>query len=276
MDFALPRELELFRRNVRRFVDSELIPLESATPHELSAETRARLRDLAKRAGLWLVDVPEALGGQGLSTLAQAVFWEEISRSVAIAPRDFTVFGPMVGPILLGLDGELRERYLLPVLVERKTACFAQTEPDAGSDPGAMKTRAVRRGTDYLINGVKRFITDAECADFAQLMALTDPSARTRGISRPSLTKMVPSACAAMPKGSSNLVRSPPPARTMTLAFHPGSSCGVRGRWFHAQNSNVPPMTQSIAVHRTQLPLAGLPLPSDVTPESVSDFGIRE
>ena len=178
---GLPEELELVRRQVRRFVDSELIPLEGLGV--LGAATKQRLQDAAKAAGLWQAEIPEALGGGGLDMMGRAVFWEEISRSAAIPPRDFSVFGPMVGPLLLGLPGEQRDEFLLPVLRGEKTACFAQTEPDAGSDPGAMRTRAVRDGGDYVITGTKRWITDAKTADFAQLMAVTDPTAGLRGIS---------------------------------------------------------------------------------------------
>jgi acyl-CoA dehydrogenase len=178
---GLSEELELVRRQVRRFVDTELIPLERQAT--LDQSTKDWLRDAAKTAGLWQAEIPEALGGGGLDIMGRAVFWEEISRSPVIPPREFSIFGPMVGPLLLGLGGEQREEFLLPVLCGEKTACFAQTEPDAGSDPGAMRTRAVRDGGDYVITGTKRWITDAKTADFAQLMAMTDPAAGVRGIS---------------------------------------------------------------------------------------------
>jgi acyl-CoA dehydrogenase len=79
------------------------------------------------------------------------------------------------------LTGAQRARYLDPVLAGEKATCFAQTEPDAGSDPAAMRTRAVRRGDRYIINGTKRFITHAEKADFAQVIACTDPAKGARG-----------------------------------------------------------------------------------------------
>jgi acyl-CoA dehydrogenase len=93
------------------------------------------------------------------------------------------LFGPSVGPILLSLTGEQKRRYLDPVLAGLKTTCFAQTEPDAGSDPASMRTRAVRTVGGYVINGVKRFITRADKADFAQVIAVTDPDKGARGIS---------------------------------------------------------------------------------------------
>lgn len=181
MDFSLPEELRTFQRMVRRFVDTELIPLEHKEPRGLLPATRDRLRALTRDMGLWLLDVPQSLGGQGLSALGQSIFWEEFSRSVAILPRDFYIIGPFVGAVLVQLKDEQKERYLDPVIRGEKLACFAQTEPDAGTDPASMRTRAVRDGDHYVINGVKRFITDAEKADFAQVMALTDPVKGARG-----------------------------------------------------------------------------------------------
>src|SRR5690606_5938589 len=171
---ALPEELLMFRDSIRRFVDKELIPLEhSLGPDGLLEESTAEVvRQRARQAGLWLVDVPEEIGGQGLFLLALAVFWEEVGRStVASWVRHHGLFGPTVGPILLKLKGEQRENYLHPVVEGKKKFCFAQTEPDAGSDPSAMRTRAVKTDNGYRINGVKRFITRAGTADFALVMA---------------------------------------------------------------------------------------------------------
>jgi len=185
LDFRLPEELRLFKETLRRFVDNELVPLEGQTLEEgrLKDDVHAALSEKARAAGLWLLEVPEELGGQGLGVLALTVFWEEISRTTALPPRDQSVFGPMVGPILLSLKGELADRYLHPVLHGKRRACFAQTEPDAGSDPARMKTRAVREGDFYRVTGSKHFITDADRADFAQVMAVTDPERGAHGIS---------------------------------------------------------------------------------------------
>ena len=181
--FDLPEELQLYRSTVKRFVDQELIPLEPSQTRGFDPAIVPALRAKAQQAGLWLLDAPQSEGGQELSYLAQAIFWEEISRSVVVPPRNFSVFGPMLGPILNGLTGELRERYVLPMLRGEKKTCFAQTEPDAGSDPSRMRTRAVRDGDHWRISGVKRFITDAKQADFCQLMAVTSPDKGTRGVS---------------------------------------------------------------------------------------------
>jgi acyl-CoA dehydrogenase len=181
MDTDLPEELQLFQQVMRRFVDAELIPLERSGP--LDQATQERLREKAKAAGLWMLDVPAELGGQGLGALGMSIFWEQLSRSVTVAPRDTHIFRSLIGPILLALKGEQRERFLMPIIRGEATACFAITEPDAGSDPGSIRTRAKREGDSYIINGVKRFITDARRADFAQLIARTDSSRGTQGLS---------------------------------------------------------------------------------------------
>jgi len=109
------------------------------------------------------------------------VVWEELSRTIAIPARGEGITGPSERGILYSLQGEMKEKYLLPLLRGEKKACFAQTEPDAGSDPGSMRTTAVREGDHYLINGVKRFITGAGDADFMQLMVATDRAKGSRG-----------------------------------------------------------------------------------------------
>ncbi len=172
------QETEEFRRSLRRFVERELMPFERRVMTE--GDSRA-IQSKAKDAGFWLMDVPEEVGGQGLGLEGMTVFWHEISRTIAVPARDHSLFGPVPGPILLSLKGQQKERYLDPVLAGKKQTCFAQTEPDAGADPASMRTRATRDGSDYVIDGVKRFITRADQADFAQVMAVTDPAKGARG-----------------------------------------------------------------------------------------------
>ena len=92
-----------------------------------------------------------------------------------------SIFGPRVSPILYTLNDEQKETYLYPVIKGDKTACFCQTEPEAGGDPGGMRTSAVRDGDHYVINGHKRFITGAGDADFAQVVTATDREKGSRG-----------------------------------------------------------------------------------------------
>ena len=183
MDFDLPEELQMLKDTVRKFVDKELIPIEMHTIEnmELKPDIRERLERKTKDMGLWMFDVPEEYGGGGLGSLAQVLVWEELSRTVALPSRGQGIFGPEVRPILYALNPDQKKRFMDPVLRGEKKLCFMQTEPDAGSDPASMKTRAVRQGDYYIINGTKRFITGAGDADIGQLMAVTDPAKGAHG-----------------------------------------------------------------------------------------------
>ncbi len=183
MSFTLPEELQLLQRNLRRYVDTEMIPHErdSMAGNELKPEFKARFEQGMKNLGVWMLDVPEEYGGAGLGLLAKSIVWTELGRTVAIPARGDHITGPSARGILYQLRGKMRERYLMSVLEGKKECCFAQTEPDAGSDPGSMRTTAVKDGDDYVINGVKRFITGAGKADFMQLMVATDRAKGSRG-----------------------------------------------------------------------------------------------
>jgi acyl-CoA dehydrogenase len=183
MDFELPQEIRLLQETVRRFVDRELIPIEmhAMDGPDLKPDIRKKLEAKTRELGLWLLEVPAELGGQDLSLLAIAVVTEELARTVALPARGPGIFGPEVRSILLSLNPEQKTKYLDPVLRGEKSTAFAQTEPDAGADPGGMRTTAVRNGDHYVINGYKRFIAHAKDADFLQLVAATDPKKGSRG-----------------------------------------------------------------------------------------------
>ena len=183
MDFNLPEELQMLKDTVRKFVDRELIPIEmhSIENMELKPDIRQRLEKKTKEMGLWMFDVPEEYGGGGLGSLAQVLVWEELSRTAALPSRGQGIFGPEIRPILYALNDEQKKRFLEPIKSGEKKLCFMQTEPDAGSDPASMKTRAVRQGDYYIVNGMKRFITGAGEADIGQLMAVTDPAKGAHG-----------------------------------------------------------------------------------------------
>jgi acyl-CoA dehydrogenase len=176
MDFNLPDEVRLLKETVRKFVDRELIPIEmhAMDGPDLKPEVRKTLEAKTRELGLWLLDVPAELGGQDLSLLATAVVHEELARTVALPARGPGIFGPDVRSILLSLSEAQKEMYLYPVVRGEKSTAFAQTEPDAGADPGGMRTTAVRKGDHY-------FIAHAKGADFLQLVAATDPKKGSRG-----------------------------------------------------------------------------------------------
>jgi acyl-CoA dehydrogenase len=183
MDFELPGEIRILKDTMRRFVDRELIPIEMQAMDgpDLKPGIRKTLEAKTRELGLWLLEVPKELGGQDLSLLGIAVITEELARTVALPARGPGIFGPEVRSILLSLSDEQKKKYLDPVLRGEKSTAFAQTEPDAGADPGNMRTTAVREGDHYRINGYKRFIAHAEGADFLQLVAATDSKKGARG-----------------------------------------------------------------------------------------------
>ncbi len=183
LNFDLPEEIRMLKETVRKFVDREMIPIERQTRdgHKLKPEMRAHLHAKAKELGLANYDVPREYGGLGLGLVAKVTVWSELARSIALPSRGGDIFGPNVSPILYHLDEEQKTKYLLPTIRGELKWCLAQTEPDAGGDPGSMRTTAVRQGDHYVINGMKRFITAADEADFCQLIAATDRSKGSHG-----------------------------------------------------------------------------------------------
>lgn len=190
--FQLPAAIREFRDLARRIVREELLPLERtylASPRQayglppitnlrsvFAAERVDRLLEISRSTGLWYLMVPEAYGGMGLGMLAQCVILEEFMYSAV--PFPFA----NVANILYECKGVQIERYLKPVIEGVKTSCFAQTEPDAGSDPGGMmRTRAVKDGNAWVINGTKMWISNAAESDVIMMQALTDPEKRQRG-----------------------------------------------------------------------------------------------
>lgn len=180
MDFGLPEEIVLLRDNVRRFVRAELMPLEAEykdQPDIPDAE-RERIQAKARDLGFWAMDLPESVGGAALGHVAMCVVLEELAHCLVPAFRAPTVFTPFLGPVLLSLTGELRERFLMPVVRGQLRTCFALTEAGAGSDPSRMKTSARKVGDHWVLDGTKIFITGANKAAFAQVFARTGTDAK--------------------------------------------------------------------------------------------------
>jgi len=160
VDYDLGDEQELIRRTVREFAETRVAPVaeeldrEARFPYELVAE----LAEL----GLMGLPVPEAYGGAGGDTVSYAIAIEELTRidsSVAITVAAHTSLGTM--PILLFGSAEQKQEWLPQLASGRGLAAFGLTEPDAGSDAGATRTRAEPHGGDWVIDGTKTFITNA-------------------------------------------------------------------------------------------------------------------
>lgn len=172
---------ELFRETVRRFVEREITPHHAAW-EEAGAVPREAWRK-AGAAGLLCCNIPEEYGGMGGDFLHSAIVLEELARAGASGPA-FSLHSDIVAPYILHYGTEEQKRRWLPTMATGDAlACVAMTEPSGGSDLQNIKTTAIRDGDDYVLNGQKVFITNAQGADVVVVAAKTDPSARGKGIS---------------------------------------------------------------------------------------------
>jgi len=186
MDFSLPPDLIELRERTRAFVAEQVIPLEGdprETAHGPTEALRDELVERARAAGLLTPHASKAMGGLGLSHVAKAVVFEEAGYS-RLGPTAMNIHAPDEGNIHLmeAVASEAQQaRWLRPQVEGRTRSCFAMTEPapGAGADPSMMTTTAVRDGDDYLINGTKWFITGAEGASYAIVMARMEDGAAT-------------------------------------------------------------------------------------------------
>ncbi|KML57301.1 acyl-CoA dehydrogenase [Burkholderia cepacia] len=171
MDFSLTQEQEMLVSSLRQFVEKELQPHEFAVdraddvPPELADSIRRKALDL----GFYAFNMPESAGGPGLDYVTQALVERELGRT----SWALHVFVARPSKILMACKGDQIERYLKPTVRGERVDCFALTEPGAGSDAMGIRTRAVRDGDDYVINGSKHFISHADTADFVILFAVT-------------------------------------------------------------------------------------------------------
>jgi acyl-CoA dehydrogenase len=173
MDFELSAELDDLRDRVATFIRDEVIPAENG-----EADIAA-LREKARRAGIYGLQLPAEYGGLGLGTVAMCVLFEQAGRSL-LGPLALHCAAPDEGNMhLLSLYATpaQREQYLRPLVEGKIRSCFAMTEPapGAGSDPTMIATRATRTGGGWIISGRKWFATGADGSSFAIVMAVTDP-----------------------------------------------------------------------------------------------------
>ncbi len=168
-------ELSMIRETARRFVRQRLVPLEQQieTDDEVDLSLLARLRAEVAELGLYGFNLPESIGGPGLSAAAKVVVLEELTyTSVPLSE----VFGHL--PLQLAqVNSAQRETFLPEILDGTKTITYALTEPNAGSDLGGLKTRATRVPGGWKLTGSKHFISHAETADYIIVLAVTDPTA---------------------------------------------------------------------------------------------------
>jgi alkylation response protein AidB-like acyl-CoA dehydrogenase len=177
VDFSLSDEQKAIRETVRSFITREVMPLEDELlrrerRHEpgLTRDELTQLQLKAKRFGFWGLSTPEEYGGMDLPAVTQSLIWTEIGRTVV----PFR-FGGEADNILYHGDERQKQEYLIPTIEGQRISCFAITEPGAGSDAANIKMSARPDGGDWVLNGEKTFITNGIDADFAIVVAVTDP-----------------------------------------------------------------------------------------------------
>ncbi|MEZ0115074.1 alkylation response protein AidB-like acyl-CoA dehydrogenase [Catenulispora sp. EB89] len=179
--FKVSEEHDLLREAVRSLCEEKILPF-AAEVDEQSRFPQEAL-DALVSSDLAAVHVAEQYGGQGADALATCIVIEEVARVCASSSLIPAVnkLGSM--PVILSGSEELKQKYLTPLAAGSAMFSYCLSEPDAGSDAAGMKTRAERDGDHYILNGVKRWITNAGVSEFYTVMAVTDPAARSKGIS---------------------------------------------------------------------------------------------
>src|SRR3990172_3428131 len=183
MDFFFTPEHKELRQKVRRLAQEEIEPwvTEEGNIEALGREAIA----LLAREGLTAIMVPAPYGGRydPLQATPICIVREELSRVSSLADSMFAMQGLGSYPITLAGTPEIKARFLPPVARGGSIAAFALTETQAGSDVAGMETRAERRGSDYMVNGSKRFISNAGIAGTYTVFAKTDPLKGAKGLS---------------------------------------------------------------------------------------------
>jgi alkylation response protein AidB-like acyl-CoA dehydrogenase len=178
---ALSPEHEMIRQTARDFAQKEIAPI-AAEFDESGEFPYATVRKMGGM-GFMGIEIPEAYGGAGLDTLAYVLALEEICRVDAAHGTIMSVNNSLFGYALLRFGTEEQKRkFLEPVSSGQAIGAYSLTEPMSGSDAGTMRSRSVRQGDDYVLNGRKSWVTSAPVADFIIVFSMTDPDKKHRGI----------------------------------------------------------------------------------------------
>jgi acyl-CoA dehydrogenase len=181
VDFTLTDEQKDMREMAHDFAEKEIRPV--AWEYDKDGTWPQDIIDKAWELGLMNTHLPEEYGGPGLDYLTGCVIEEEIGWGCSGIGTSLSCNGLATAPIILGGSEEIKKKYLGMLTEEAKLASFCLTEPDAGSDVSGMRTTAVKKGNQWVINGTKCFITNGGYADYYTVYAKTDKEAGHRGIS---------------------------------------------------------------------------------------------
>ena len=181
VDFTLTDEQKNLREMAHDFAEKEIRPV--AWEYDKDGTWPEEILRKAHEVGLMNTHAPEEYGGAGLGYLDGCLIEEELAWGCSGIQTSLGANGLASAPVQLGGSDEVQREFFGELTESFKLASFCLTEPDAGSDVSGMRTKAVRQGDKYVINGSKCFITNGGYADFFTVYAKTDPDAGHRGIS---------------------------------------------------------------------------------------------
>lgn len=182
MDFELTEEHRMFQKFIRDFAEKEIAPLVDEA-EEKNVFPKRLFKMMGEMAFL-CPRYPEELGGGGGDKITEIIMAEELNRiNAGIAASLMVQGGLSTQPIYRYGSEKQKQRILIPAIKGEKIGAFALTEPNSGSDAASIKTKAVKEGDAYVINGTKIFITNGPICDYAVVAAYTDPTKRGEGIS---------------------------------------------------------------------------------------------
>lgn len=201
MDFTIPEDIQDIIRALRQFVEKKVLPLEEEHRNLLYNERnyytedgrrqpevemlRKTVRMESAKAGFYNMFAAKELGGEELGPTAALLISEALEKHYAhrklvddiVVPSPFT---NGLSPVLRGLKDNQKAKYLEGIRSGEKSLCFGLTEPNAGSDVWNIQTKAVKDGSEWVINGTKQWITNAAAADYCMLFAVTEPNLRAK------------------------------------------------------------------------------------------------
>jgi alkylation response protein AidB-like acyl-CoA dehydrogenase len=205
--YAPSEEHDLLRQTVRELADAKIAP--AAADVDASSRFPQEALDALTGASLHAAHIPESYGGEGADALAAVIIIEEVARACASSSLIPAVNKLGTVPLLLSGSEDLKRRYLPPVARGEALFSYALSEAGAGSDAAGMKTRAIRDGDWWVLNGTKMWITNAGVSQYYTVMAVTDPDRGARGISAFVVEKSDPGVSFGAPEKKMGIKGSP-------------------------------------------------------------------
>lgn len=181
IDFSLTDEQKALQELARDFAQKEIAPV--ATELDRTGTFPHALLKQAHSLGLLNLTIEEAYGGGGLGWLDSCIVGEELAAACAGVTTAANASELALTPLHLAASDEQKRKFIPPIAKDGGYGAFCVTEPGAGSDVAAMRTRAVKHGDEYILNGTKHFITNGDVAQLLTVFAVTDPEKKHRGMS---------------------------------------------------------------------------------------------